>query len=75
MRQGCCTKGLELRKSALQGRKAYGLGAQWTVPRIGYELKGQELRKSALQGRKAYGQGSQRTVPSIGYEIKDGNSG
>tara|TARA_R110002167_G_scaffold84746_5_gene230285 strand:+ start:3295 stop:3471 length:177 start_codon:yes stop_codon:yes gene_type:complete len=34
-----CIKGQELRKSALQGCKAYGLGSQWTVPRIGYEIK------------------------------------
>jgi hypothetical protein len=32
-------KGQELRKSALQGCEAYGLGSQWTVPRIGYEIK------------------------------------
>ena len=32
-------KGQELRMSALQGRKAYGLGSQWTVSRIGYEIK------------------------------------
>jgi len=32
-------KGQELRKSALQGCKAYGLGSQRTVPRIGYEIK------------------------------------
>jgi hypothetical protein len=32
-------KGQELRMSVLQGCKTYGIGTQWTVARIGYEIK------------------------------------